>query len=180
MLARGIFFFNRPTGVAAQNVEIQKGASVEQIARQLHRERLIRSPHLLQLFAYFKGSSRHLMAGVHPFDGGMTTYGVLLELERSRDVTLKVTIPEGLRKDKIAAILVKKLDLDEQKLLALMNDPAFCKTLSVPAMISRAICFPKPINFWRSPPNSGCCVESSGIFTLFLMNGSKSAPERSR
>ena len=139
----GIFFFNRPTGVAAQNVEIQKGASVEQIARQLHRERLIRSPHLLQLFAYFKGSSRHLMAGVHPFDGGMTTYGVLLELERSRDVTLKVTIPEGLRKEKIAAILVKKLDLDEQKLLALMNDPAFCKTLSVPGDDLEGYLFPE-------------------------------------
>ena len=139
----GIFFFNRPTGVAAQNVEIQKGASVEQIARQLHRERLIRSPHLLQLFAYFKGSSRHLMAGVHPFDGGMTTYGVLLELERSRDVTLKVTIPEGLRKEKIAAILAKKLDLDEQKLLALMNDPAFCKTLSVPGDDLEGYLFPE-------------------------------------
>lgn len=139
----GIFFFNRPTGVAAQNVEIQKGASVEQIARQLHRERLIRNPHLLRFFAYFKGSSRHLKAGVHPFHGRMTTYGVLLELERSRDVTADVTIPEGLRKEKIAAILAGKLDLDERKLLALMNDPAFCKTLSVPADNLEGYLFPE-------------------------------------
>lgn len=143
----GIFFLNRPTGVAAKNVEIQKGASVEQIARQLHRERLIHNPHLLQLFAYFKGSSRHLKAGVHPFDGRMTTYGVLIELERSRDVTVAVTIPEGLRKEKIAAILSKKLDLDERKLIALMNDPAFCKTLSVPADDLEGYLFPETYQF---------------------------------
>ncbi len=143
----GVVILNRPTGVVAKDIEIPPGASVEQIARQLHRERLIRDPRLLQLFAYLKGSGRKLMAGVHPFSGHMTTYGVLLELERPRDAAVSVTIPEGLRKEKIAAILADKLDLDRQKLLALMNDAEFCKTLFVPTDDLEGYLFPETYKF---------------------------------
>ncbi len=143
----GILFLNQPTGVEAKDIEIQKGASVEQIGRQLYGERLIRSPRVLQIFAYLKGSSRKLMAGVHPFDGRMTTWQVLHELEHPRDVTVNVTIPEGLRKERVAALLAEKLNLDEQKLLALMKDPAFCKSLSVPAKDLEGYLFPETYQF---------------------------------
>ncbi len=143
----GIFIFNRPTGVGKKEVEIRHGATVKQIGQQLYRKRLIHSPRLLQFFAHFNGSSRRLKAGIHPFDGQMTTWEVLSELERPRDITQNVTVPEGLKKEQVAEILSKKLNLDQKKLLLLMYSPTFCKTLSVQAKDLEGYLFPETYNF---------------------------------
>ncbi|MYF74566.1 MAG: endolytic transglycosylase MltG, partial [Gemmatimonadetes bacterium] len=143
----GIFIFNRPTGVGKKEVEIRHGATVKQISQQLYQKRLIHSPRLLQYLAQLNGSSRRLKAGIHPLDGQMTTWEVLLELERSRDVTQNVTVPEGLEKKQIATILSEKLNLDQKKLLLLMNSAAFCITLSVQAKDLEGYLFPETYNF---------------------------------
>ena len=143
----GIFIFNRPTGVGKKEVEIRHGATVKQISQQLYQKRLIHSPRLLQYLAQLNGSSRRLKAGIHPLDGQMTTWEILLELERSRDVTQNVTVPEGLEKKQIATILSEKLNLDQKKLLLLMNSAAFCITLSVQAKDLEGYLFPETYNF---------------------------------
>lgn len=143
----GIFIFNRPTGVGKKEVEIRHGATVKQISHQLYQKRLIHSPRLLQYLAQLNGSSRRLKAGIHPLDGQMTTWEVLLELERSRDVTQNVTVPEGLEKKQIATILSEKLNLDQKKLLLLMNSAAFCITLSVQAKDLEGYLYPETYNF---------------------------------
>ena len=143
----GIFIFNRPTGVGKKEVEIRHGATVKQISHQLYQKRLIHSPRLLQYLAQLNGSSRRLKAGIHPLDGQMTTWEILLELERSRDVTQNVTVPEGLEKKQIATILSEKLNLDQKKLLLLMNSAAFCITLSVQAKDLEGYLYPETYNF---------------------------------
>ncbi len=143
----GIFIFNQPTGVGKKEVEIRHGSTVKQISQQLYRKRLIHSPRLLQILAQLNGSSRRLKAGIHSLDGQMTTWEVLLALERSRDVTQNVTILEGLEKTQIAAILSEKMNLDQKKLLLLMNSAAFCKTLSVQAKDLEGYLFPETYNF---------------------------------
>ena len=143
----GIFILNRPTGVGKKEVEIRHGSTVKQISHQLYQKRLIHSPRLLQFLAQVNGSSRRLKAGVHPFDGQMTTWEVLLELERPRDVTQDVTVPEGLEKKQVAAILSEKLNLNQKKLLLLMNSAAFCITLSVQAKDLEGYLFPETYNF---------------------------------
>ena len=143
----GIFIFNRPTGVGKKEVEIRHGATVKQISHQLYQKRLIHSPRLLQYLAQLNGSSRRLKAGIYPLEGRMTTWEILLELERSRDVTQNVTVPEGLEKKQVVAILSEKLNLDQKKLLLLMNSAAFCKTLSVQAKDLEGYLFPETCNF---------------------------------
>ncbi len=143
----GIFIFNRPTGVGKKEVEIRHGSTVKQISQQLYRKRLIHSPRLLQILAQLNGSSRRLKAGIHPLDGQMTTWEVLLALEHSREATQNVTISEGLEKTKIAAILSEEMNLDQKKLLLLMNSPTFCKTLSVQAKDLEGYLFPETYNF---------------------------------
>ena len=141
------FFLNQPTGVGHKEIEISRGATVGQIGQKLYREKVIRSPRLLQVFAYLNGSSRRLTAGVHPFDGKMTTWQVLNELERARDVTQDVTIPEGLRKERIAEILAKHLEHDRDELLRLMSDPRFCKELKVNSSDLEGYLFPETYKF---------------------------------
>ncbi len=143
----GILILNRPTGVGKKEVEIRHGATVKQISQQLYRKRLVHSPRLLQFLAQINGSSRRMKAGIHPFNGQMTTWEVLLELERPRDITKNVTVPEGLEKKQVAVILSKQLNLDQNKLLLLMNSPTFCKTLSVQAKDLEGYLFPETYNF---------------------------------
>ena len=143
----GIFIFNRPTGVGKKEVEIRHGSTVKQISQQLYQKRLIHSPRLLQFLAQLNGSSRRLKAGIHPLNGQMTTWEVLLELERSRDITQNVTVPEGLEKKQVAAILSEKLNLDQKKLLLLMNSATFSKVLSVQAKDLEGYLFPETYNF---------------------------------
>lgn len=142
-LCSAVFILNRPTRIGQKDVEIKKGMTVGQIGQVLFRERLIRSPRLLQIFAYLNGTSRRLTAGMHPFGGHMTTWQVLLELERPRDVTCDVTLREGLRKEKVAEILATKLNLDRTELLALMNSSDFCMELGVKAKDLEGYLFPE-------------------------------------
>lgn len=138
-----IYLLNRPTGTEPKAVEIQKGMTVHQIGERLYADGLIRSPRLLEVLARINGTSRRLTAGMHPFHGGMTTWQVLLELEQPRDVTRDVTLPEGLRKEQVAHILATDLNLNEDKLLALMSDSTFCHSLGVPENNLEGYLFPE-------------------------------------
>lgn len=138
-----IYYLSRPTFFGFKEIEIRKGMSVQQIGDVLYAEGVIRSPRVLALFARFNGTHRRLMAGVHPFDGRMTTWQVLLELEQPRDVTRDVTIPEGLRKEQVARILSSELHLDGDRLLVLMSDTEFCYRLGVPVGDLEGYLFPE-------------------------------------
>ncbi len=146
-LMGAVYMLNRPTGVPACNVTIQKGMSVSQIAQLLHRKGIIRSPRLLQVYSVINGTSRRLTAGVHPFHGGMTAWQVLLELRVGRDVTRDVTIPEGLRREQTVHLLAEALDLDEDMLLKITSDAAFCRKLGVEADNLEGYLFPETYKF---------------------------------
>lgn len=137
------YALNRPTGVKPKTVRIAPGASVGAIAGQLRKERVIRSPRFLRFLAVATGASRRLTAGDHPFTGRMTTWEVLEELQVPRDVTQTVTIPEGLEKERVAEILARDLDLDRDRLMTLMTDPAFCRKLGVDADNLEGYLFPE-------------------------------------
>jgi len=146
-LCTAVFILNSSTGTGQQDVEIKKGMTVGQIGQVLFRERLIRSPRLLRIFAYLNGTSRRLTAGMHPLSGHMTTWQVLLELERPRDVTADVTLREGLQKGEVAEVLATKLNLDRTVLLSLMNSPDFCKQIGVKAKDLEGYLFPETYRF---------------------------------
>ena len=142
-----IYLLNRATGVAACEVVVERGMSVSQIAHVLHGEGIIRSPQLLRLFSLLNGTSRRLTAGTHPFHGGMTTWRVLQELEAPRDATRVVTIPEGLRRERVARLLAEELGLDRERLLEVMSDRAFCREMGVAAETLEGYLFPETYEF---------------------------------
>ena len=142
-LSFSLYVFNRPTGVRSKMIRIETGASVAAIAARLERERLIKSPRLLRALAILTGASKNLTAGDHPFSGRMTTWDVLRELQVPRDVTRRVTVPEGLRKERVVEILARDLELDPTLLASLIVDPAFCSKLGVEANDLEGYLFPE-------------------------------------
>lgn len=138
-----VYVLNRPTGTRPKTVRIASGATFGTIAARLKSERVIRSPGFLRVLAVVTGTGRQLTAGDHPFDGRMSAWEVLEELQVPRDVTKTVTIPEGLRKERVVEILSRELDLEAAKLLKLIDDPAFCSGLEVDADNLEGYLFPE-------------------------------------
>jgi len=138
-----LYLLNHPTGYAPKTVRIEQGATLSSIATRLEKERIIRSAWFLKLVASFTGSSRKITAGDHPFSGRMTAWEVLEELQIPRDVTRSVTIPEGLRKERVVDILAKTLELNHDTLLILVEDSVFCRELGVEAMDLEGYLFPE-------------------------------------
>ena len=130
-LSFSLYVLNRPTGVRSKSIRIAKGSSVAAIATRLKKEHVIRSSRFLRGLAVLIGASKSLTAGDHPFSGRMTPWDVLRELQVPRDVTRSVTIPEGLRKNRIVEILARDLELNPVTLSGLIDDPAFCSRLKV-------------------------------------------------
>lgn len=137
------WWLNRPTGAKETIVTIKPGMSVKEIGEVLYQSDLIRSPQLLGVFARLNGTGRRLMPGPHPFHGNMTTWQVLRELERPREVLVDVTLPEGLRMEQTAEVLAKKLNLDQSLLLKLMKDAEFSALLGVKANNLEGYLFPE-------------------------------------
>ena len=146
-VSAAVYLLNRPTGVPRKEVVIQKGMTVAQIARLLHREGIIRSPSLLRILSLVGGTSRRLTAGVHPFYGWMSTRDVLMELKVPRDITRDVTIPEGLWVKQMVRLLAEALELDGDTLTRLASDPAFCRALGVEADNLEGYLFPETYRF---------------------------------
>ena len=137
------WWLNQATGAPSQVVLIEPGMTVPEIGQRLHQAKLIRSPQLLRIFARLNGTGHRLMAGPHPFHGKMTTWQVLNELEKPREKLVDITLPEGLRATQTAEILAKKLKLDKTRLLTLIADSAFCKSLGVSAKSLEGFLFPE-------------------------------------
>ncbi|MDE2998597.1 MAG: endolytic transglycosylase MltG [Gemmatimonadota bacterium] len=146
-LVLAVLALNRPTPSGERDVFIRKGMSVLQIGRALRREGVIRSPRLLVLFSRFSGTSRQLKAGFHRFHGDMSTWEVHRELSVSRERFRTVTVPEGRTLNQTLRRLAVALDLDEEKLLRLVNDPGFCRRLGVTADNLEGYLFPETYRF---------------------------------
>jgi UPF0755 protein len=146
-IVSAVYLLNRPTGVGARDVRIEKGMSVNAIGRALYEEGVIRSPRFLRVLSLLAGTSRNLTAGVHPFHGAMTAWEVLRELEVPRDVTRDVTIPEGLDREQTAAMLADSLGLSLTRLLEITVDPEFCRRAGVPAETLEGYLFPETYRF---------------------------------
>jgi UPF0755 protein len=104
VLAAGFWAVTTPVGPGAPRlVTVREGQSVWQVAALLKRARLIRSAQALAVAAYMTGKWRHIKAGRHELDPGMTGMELLDALSRAPRTTWHwLTIPEGYTVRQIA------------------------------------------------------------------------------
>jgi len=126
VLITGLYhiFDARPVDPISDPVEIiiEEGASLSQIASQLHAADVIRSPGAFTVAARLLNRTRSIYPGAYTLERGMTNTEAIQALSHARAVEITVTIPEGLRSDEIVGLLSRKLDLDSLKLTRLLTD----------------------------------------------------------
>lgn len=97
------------TEAATQEITIEQGASVRQIADLLKEKGIIESPVLFTLFVAIEGEAKNLRAGTYKLSGADSIRDILdIITGTGGKHTVRVTIPEGYTKSQIAATLEKE------------------------------------------------------------------------
>jgi UPF0755 protein len=110
VVVRHVYFENlKPVSSVSkkpQLITIEKGASVEAIARQLKQAGLIRSPWAFKLYVSSKNVREALEAGTYSFDASQSVSELVSQLTRGKVATNLVTIIPGQNLTQIRETLI--------------------------------------------------------------------------
>ncbi len=127
-------------------IEIEKGTLPNQIIAKLASEGIIESetPTLVYLRTF--GDSSKLQAGDYSFQSPITPLQVIAELEKGKERTVKLTIPEGFTRFDIAKRIAEKFPqnppVDDKAILAMMDDTTLIKDIAPEAKNLEGYMFP--------------------------------------
>ncbi|HOF78809.1 MAG TPA: endolytic transglycosylase MltG [Candidatus Dojkabacteria bacterium] len=125
-------------------VQIDQGATVEQILTKLVDQGVIQEKWLTYVKLYLKQENlaAKLQAGTYELPKNLSIKEVIDSLQNGKNPDIWVTIPEGLRKDEIADILNQELskadttNFSKEEFLRLTTDKEYIQTLGLTVNIS--------------------------------------------
>lgn len=120
-------------GYAYRTVLIPRGASLQAIADSLATHGLLKQTNLFLFLGKLTGKDRRIKSGLVEVPVGLPPYALLNYLARARPHLIKVTIPEGVRSEQVAAILARKVGVDSARFMQLVRDSLFARALGVQA-----------------------------------------------
>ncbi len=136
----------------AVTVLIPQGATFGAIADTLMAHSLLRHREWFLFLGKITGKESRMHAGMFAVPRGLNSWQVLVYLETAKNVLLKVTIPEGLRTERVATILQRKIGVDSARFVQLVRDSAFVRRLGVPAPSLDGFLMPETYFFqWKTP-----------------------------
>lgn len=92
-----------------QQLIIEKGDGVSQIARKLKEKNLIKNPFFFKIYVSLSGKSSVLQAGNYKLSPSYNISKIVDSLTKGKTEDIKITIIEGLRREEIAEIIGKTL-----------------------------------------------------------------------
>ena len=142
-----------PSGGRAELV-IAPGSSLKKITGDLDAAGIIEDQRLPGLGSVFylwahriERAGSKVKAGEYVFEGGATPRQVLATISKGQVRTYQVTIPEGLRLEEIMPLFEKAGIAKADELLAAARDPAFVRSLKIPADTLEGYLFPETYTF---------------------------------
>ena len=107
-----------------QLVEVAPGTGVAAVARQLERQKLIRSDAAFTLYLRWMGYDRGIKAGLYAIAPRLGARGVAEVLVEGRGMGTRVTIPEGLALADVAKLVEKAVPGGGARFLAYAGRPS--------------------------------------------------------
>lgn len=123
-------------------VTIPTGATMATAADSLQKKGVIESPRLFRLYAKLRRSDRGIKAGTYVLRRNAGWGEVLDALRSGKGIVAIVTIPEGYRLTQIEPLLVARLGVPRDSVLAAMRDSALRERLDVPIPDLEGYLFP--------------------------------------
>jgi UPF0755 protein len=98
---------NAPAGTSGDTVtlDIQPGMTASQAVASLTSQGIVRDGQLLSLYLRYRGLDRGVQAGRYQIDGSMSPRQIAETLQSATAQAVQVTLPEGWRREQIAAAL---------------------------------------------------------------------------
>jgi UPF0755 protein len=153
-----LLFFTAPEAGPewqSQVITVTKGQSTARIARSLHQNGVITHPLPFRLLAQMLGLNKKLKAGRYKFEGPLSAWQAVRQLDRGANVYNQVTIPEGLTMYQISGLLQSATGADSSELLGAFSDKALAGYRGIPASNLEGYLFPNTYDFeWGTPPSN--------------------------
>ena len=131
-------------------IKIPHGTNFNQVTDSLYQKGLIKSKKYFQLLGVISGKDQKIRSGLFRIPTEFSSWQILTYLTEGNNVSIKVTIPEGLTSDKIAGILQKTVEIDSAKFMDLVNDKRFVQSLGLRAGSLEGYLFPETYYFdWK-------------------------------
>jgi len=141
-------------------VQIESGMSFPKIARRLSKQGIIDKPLWFRLYAMHRGVTTKVRVGDYFLRDDMTPEEVLDTLLAGvEDVTISVTIPEGLNMLEVFDILAEAGITDRAELERLGRDAEFLKERGIQASTIDGYLFPETYRF-KVPSKPGAVLDT--------------------
>jgi UPF0755 protein len=112
---------------------LARGTGPRKVAQQLEELGVVADGEKFYRWMHFVAKNDGtLKAGTYELSPAMTPEQLVAEMQTGRQVEVKFTIPEGLRKEEVAAIIAEAGFGTKNDLLKAMNNPALAKEFAVP------------------------------------------------
>ncbi len=116
------------------SVTIPKGAGPQKIAQILEDKGVIGDAKLFQRWLrYIAKKQAALKAGEYELAPGMSPEEIVAVLEKGIPPEVRFTVPEGLRKEEVAAVIAGAGFGDKDAIIQVMNDPRLIRDFGVPS-----------------------------------------------
>ena len=152
----GLFYYqaSRPASEKNQTMifEIQPGMTLKQVALELSRQGLIRSPSAFQAIAYIQDQQKQIMVGEFSLSPSMPPSKILLQITSGKTILHPVTIPEGYRITEIATLLHSEGLADKEFFIRQTRDKSLIRPLGIPADSLEGYLFPETYHFSKFTP----------------------------
>jgi UPF0755 protein len=143
-------YAERPAGPPAdQLVTVPPGQGFAETLADLEAAGLIRHPLRFRLLARVGDQDRRIQAGEYLLSPAMTPKEILAHLTEGRVHLIRLTIPEGETVAQIAARAEAAGLTEGETFMAAATNPAFLKTLGLPADDAEGYLFPETYRFPR-------------------------------
>lgn len=112
--------------------EIKKGATLESVTDTLYAKKIIPNKLNFRIAVLLSGAGKKIKAGEYVIDKPLT-YFQLVEILSGKVITSqkKITIPEGIGQNELAALLHRELGIDSIKFIALSRNKSFIRSLGL-------------------------------------------------
>lgn len=110
---------------------IESGQGLNQIARKLEQDGLVRDARAVRVLARYRGDDRKLQVGEYEVSASWSTSTILDRLTSGRVKTYELVIPEGTRASEIGVKLEAAGLTTAEEFAAVVSDADFAKSLGI-------------------------------------------------
>ncbi len=121
----------KPASDVGQLITIEQGESLRNVAKKLEESAIISNQHLFLILARYKGEHKKIKTGEYELSPQYTPEKILDILVKGKVKLHRITIPEGLNIQEIAAVVEKAGFGNRDSFIKLAKDREFIKLLGI-------------------------------------------------